>query len=213
VVAEASPTESGPRSDDGGRLKARGSWLVREHPGLVVSAAYFSATAVGMLSSVAFYRSFGINVFHFAQISDFVLAAIRNPVASLAVLLAGPMVWFIVVTDDWLDRRFRRYRYLYGPAWLRRWSRSAPALVLYFLIYAWSFATMYSARLHGEVQAGDWPVAEVQLQSGTYLGRDATRPFEATLLGSTGSSIFLFDRASGTATVVPLENLGSITVR
>lgn len=187
--------------------------LAREHPGVAVSAAYFGATAVGMLTSSSFYLYFGINVFHYAQLSDFALVAIRNPVGTLAVLLAAPMVWFILVSDDWLDRRFRRYRYLYGPARLRRLMRSPGALLLYFVVYAWAFSSLYSTRLYDAVQAGRWPVVEVQLQSGSYLGRDGTEPFQATMLGATSSAVFLFDPASDRATVVPLENLGSISPR
>ena len=185
--------------------------LVREHPAIAVTAAYVAASGIGMVSSSMFYSRFGINVFHYAQLSDFVLVAVRNPWASAAILVAIPVVWFIMVTDDFLEGRVRWYKYIYGPKRLRALSRSVPALFLYFLLYAWAFSLLYANRLTEQVERGRWRTVEVQLQSGTFGGRDATRPFEVTLLGATSTHVFLYDEVDGRATVVPLENVGSLT--
>ena len=186
--------------------------VAREHPGFAVSMAYFAASAVGMLSSVSFYGYFGINVFHYAQLSDFILVAIRNPAATLAILLSVPVVWTLSALDRWLGTRFRWYRLTWGLEWLRRLGHTPAAMVLYFLAYAWLFAELHSERLYQAVESGDWPSAEVQFQSGTYLGRDATMPFEALVLGATSTAIFLYDADTDRATVVPLENVAALVI-
>ncbi|MDH3908826.1 MAG: hypothetical protein OEU83_07330, partial [Gammaproteobacteria bacterium] len=60
----------------------------REHPAVLVSALYVAASVVGMFYSWAYLRRFGINVFNYAQISDFLLASLREPFTWVLVILA-----------------------------------------------------------------------------------------------------------------------------
>ncbi|NNF14492.1 MAG: hypothetical protein HKN72_14785 [Gemmatimonadetes bacterium] len=189
------------------------SAFAREHPGLLLSGGYLAATGVGMLSSWTYYSRFGIDIFAYAQLSDFLIAAVRNPMATLAILVAIPAVWLVMVSDAWFDRRYSWYRYLYLTDGLRRMSRSTPALVIYFILYAFIFAVLYSGRMEDRVRNGAAPRVQVQLQSGTYQGRDGSQPFAAYLLGSTASFVFLYDAGSAEVTAVPLENLARITKR
>ena len=199
--------------EDGSSATRRLYAFVREHPGLVLSGGYLSATAIGMLSSVTYYGRFGVNIFHYAQLSDFIVAAVRNPLATAAIVAAIPAVWLIMVSDAWLDRRFGWYKWVYGPRWLRAASRSRPAWVLYFVVYAWAFTVLHSGWIESRVRAGMVPRIQVELQAGTYLGRDATQPFETALLGTTSTHAFLFDQAFGAVTVVPFENVARFTTR
>lgn len=166
-----------------------------------------------MLSSWTFYRRFGLNIFHYAQLSDFILSAMRMPVATLAILLAFPAVWVIMRSDDALERRFGWYKYVYGPEALRALSRSTGAIVLYFAIYAYAISLMYSTWMADRVRNGEAPAYEAELQGGTYLGSDGTRAFETRLLGTTSAYVFLYDDDSGAVTVVPLENLSRLNPR
>ena len=55
----------------------RDNWIIgllRKHPALLVSVVYVIASTIGMLYSWDFLRLFGINVFNYAQIGDFLLA-------------------------------------------------------------------------------------------------------------------------------------------
>jgi len=60
------------------------------NPTVVLSLLYLYVTAIGMLYSAVLYGRFGINVFDYSEIGDFLLAAFKNPVAFLSgVLLAA----------------------------------------------------------------------------------------------------------------------------
>ena len=183
----------------------------RSHPGLLVSVAYLTATAIGMLSSWTLHARFGVNVFHYAQLQDFVVAAIRTPAASLAILLALPVVWVVVRYDNLLFERFRWYRILYGPKPLQRLSRSAWSWGLYLVAYAFFFSVLYSTRTERRIRAGDAPRAAVQLQSGSYRDVAATEPFTAHLLSTTSGYVLLYDVVDEAVTVVPVENVVSLT--
>lgn len=184
----------------------------RQHPGLFLTLGYLSATAVGMLSSWTFYRRFGVNIFHYAQLSDFILVPLRHPLAAVAILAAFPAVWLIMRTDELLDRRLRWYKYVYGPEKLRRLSRTPVAWTLYLALYAYAFSLVHSARLAAPIASGLAGSVEAQLQTGQYLGRDGTQPFASSLLGTTSAYVFFYDVSSRAVTVVPLENLARVTL-
>ena len=59
--------------------------LLREHPALLVSVVYVAASTIGMAYSWAFLRHFGINIFNYAQIGDFLLASLKEPSTWLLV--------------------------------------------------------------------------------------------------------------------------------
>lgn len=185
---------------------------LREHPGLVLTGSYLVVSAVGMLSSWTFYQRFGLNIFDFTQLSDFFLMPLRQPLAALAILAAAPAVWFVLKSDAFLDQHVGWYKYIYGPRWLRQLSRTPAAWLLYVVLYAYAFSLVSSAHLASEVRAGSAPVVEVQLAAGLYLGRDGSSPFRATLLGTTTSFVFLYDQETRGVTVVPVENLVSVSV-
>ena len=198
-----------------GTTPAGRTWsdFAREHPGLVVSGAYFAATLVGMMSSWTLYRRFDINIFHYAQLSDFVLVAVRNPLATVSILLAAPVVWFVMKTDRWLAQRAPWYKYIHGGPRLHALSRTPAAMLLYLVLYAYAFSLLYSGDVEDNVRSGNVAMVEAQLGSGTFFGRDATLPFEAGMLGATSGWVFLYDVEEDVASAIPIENVVSLTPR
>jgi hypothetical protein len=69
-----------------------------------VSALYVAASVVGMFYSWAYLRRFGINVFNYAQISDFLLASLKEPFTWVLVILAI----FLVLLDNRSSHRVER---------------------------------------------------------------------------------------------------------
>jgi hypothetical protein len=79
-------------------------------------------------------------------------------------------------------------------------------------LYGYAFSLVYSGHLAAQIHGGDIRVVEAQLQSGHYLGQDATQPFRTSVLGTTTNYVFLYDVASAAVTVVPVENLAKLTL-
>ena len=185
-----------------------GGWT--EHLGLMLTLGYLAVTIVGMVSSWSLYARFGLNIFHFAQIGDFLLAATAWPLASLSFVLALAAIAIIVRVDRWADR-YRWYRLMYFDSdRVRRVVRSKLMIVVYAVLYVWLAAVLHADWYEQRLRSGDVARVRVELQSGTYLGRMGTVPFEADLIGATTAYVFLYDGASGQTTVVPLENLASL---
>src|SRR3712207_3713565 len=73
--------------------KIKGIFL--DHPTLALTFLYLYLTAIGMLYSAVLYRSFGINIFDYSEIADFLFAALKNPIA---LLLTGSQVAAVLIT-------------------------------------------------------------------------------------------------------------------
>ena len=71
---------------------------------------------------------------------------------------------------------------------------------------------LYSGWIEERVRDGNVVTVEAQLQSGTYLGADATVEFETALLGTTSTHAFFFDHPTGAVTIVPFENVARLTI-
>jgi hypothetical protein len=61
------------------------------NPTFVLTLLYLYGTAFGMLYSAVLYGSFGINVFEYSELVDFLLAAFKNPLA--LCMAAGGGCW------------------------------------------------------------------------------------------------------------------------
>ena len=61
--------------------------LAKDHWTWVTSFVYIYVSVVGMVDAWNHFNAFGINVFEFAEINDFLLAAFREPQSFLVILL------------------------------------------------------------------------------------------------------------------------------
>ncbi len=174
--------------------------LLREHPALLVSVLYVAASTIGMVYSWAFLRYFGINVFHYAQIGDFLLASLKEPFTWLLVFAA----LLLMVFDNAMSRRAGRKE---KPKWIRWYGTAryrsinylvAVGMVVLFLL---AFADTQAER----VRAGKGDFVSVTLA-------DGSAPRTSVLLGTTGQFLFLFEPESGAVDVHPHENVQTISV-
>ena len=60
--------------------------LLKENWAWAAPLAYIYVTIAGMVQGWLHFRAFGINVFEFSEINDFLLAAFREPLSFLAIL-------------------------------------------------------------------------------------------------------------------------------
>jgi len=174
---------------------------LREHPALWVSALYIASSVIGMFYSWAYLRHFGINVFNYAQISDFLLASLKEPftwgLAVLAVLL--------VLADNAMSRRVERK----GPGKWSRWYGSPRyrlinnlVAVILVLMFIYTFAT-HRAQ---DTRDGEGKVVDV-------IFADNGAAISALLLGTTGQFVFLFDAHAARVDIHPFENIHSISFK
>jgi hypothetical protein len=79
----------------------------REHPTFFLTLMYVNLTGIGILYSLIFYRQFGINIFDFAEIGDFLLAAFKASAVTFSAVLAQV---FVVGVSTLILSTFKRLR-------------------------------------------------------------------------------------------------------
>jgi hypothetical protein len=156
----------------------------REHPAVLVSALYVAASVVGMFYSWAYLRRFGINVFNYAQISDFLLASLilLDNRSSHRVERKNPRKWIAWYASP-------RYRFINNFA--------AVAMVLTFIF-------SYANRQANITQSGTGKFVDVSFV-------ENADPATAILLGTTGQFVFLYDAGAKRVNIHPIESIHTIS--
>jgi hypothetical protein len=173
--------------------------VFRRHPALLVSAFYVAASFIGMFYSWAYLRRFGINVFNYAQLSDFLLASLKEPFIWTLVVFATVLIHL----DNASSRRFERR----GPSKWFGWYgspryRMANNVGAFFLIlvFLYTFATLQVRETRG----GNAKQVDVIFADGDAMQTSA-------LLGTTGQFIFLYDADAERVNIHPIESIHSIS--
>ena len=178
------------------------SWIRRmlvEHPAFLVSGLYLVASLIGLVYSWAFLHAFGINVFRYAEISDFLLASLKEPFTWILAVLAVALVLF----DNTMSRRVQAR----APGRLIRWYgseryRQINYLVLVFLVafFLLTFATVNERN----IRDGKAEAVHVFLT-------DGSPPKRLIMLGTTAKYVFLFDHVEERLDMHPHESILTIT--
>ena len=183
------------------KMKETVQKIFKEHPALMVSAFYVAASVIGMFYSWAFLRHFGINVFNYAQISDFLLASLKEPFTWGLVILAV----VLVLIDNASSRRVGRkttakWLSWYGSPNYRFINNFVAILMVLMFLYSYAFAQARDTR------NGDGKFVDVMFA-------DSGAATTALLLGTTGQFVFLYDEDTERVDIHPIENIHSISFR
>ena len=173
--------------------------ILRAHPALLVSAFYVAASVIGMFYAWAYLRHFAINVFNYAQISDFLIASLKEPFTWGLVVFAVALV----MLDNANSRRVERKK----PGKWSRWYGSPRYRFLNnFVTIALVLLSIYA---YADFQAdktrdGDGKLVTVALA-------DSSEIVTATLLGTTGQFVFLYRPDVERVDIHPIESIYSIS--
>ena len=178
--------------------RARTVAFFGDHPGVWVPGLYVIGSTIGMLDSWWFFHQFGINVFLYSDVADFLLASFREPGGWLVMAFCA----FIFICDYSTSRRVgrsgstRRWLRWYGTRRYRQvaWIIGVVLTVAYLAIFAGGRAKDIDEGYRGK-------------QVRVSLTSDPAAEKTAVLLGSTISFLFLYDRDARTVSIHPYENV------
>lgn len=180
--------------------------LARDHPGLLLSAAYLVLTLSGLMYEFWFFRAFGISIVEYVETSDFLLAAIRTPLVIVLAFAPLILLWLFSRLSRWLRRK--------SPTWDRLERRAGGdrpetkhfIRVFFVLIYAFVFIEIYAVRVTDRIKEGHGREVHIELASG------APPRSPALLLGTTAKFVFLYVPASKQTHIIPIENVARLVV-
>jgi len=195
---------------------------LRRDPALALTLACLMASLAGIYYAYAFYqKGFGIPVLSLAQIGDYLVAGLQQPVAIALVVATLPLCWLMDVVSTWYHRRdaVRRDRLRALPR-LRRWQALHLrylewyldnlwtmhfAYLLVIFIYGWIFVGLYARHRVAVVQRGGVAAVTVRLN-----GAAADEAPTWSYLGAVSNYVFLYDHGQRRPLVVPVNAIASL---
>ncbi len=187
--------------------------FVVNHPGLAVFIVYATIAIAGFIHVITFYRYFDLDVIIYLEISDILVAGIKDPMVMLMVLgsFTGIFILWVITYlqapfTAWLHKRFNKgffkfLPYTIGIASNRSfWWTNLIVVIVYFII----FISLHS--IHKSISIKEDKINLVSVFS------DATRDKDQqySILGTSINYIFLYNHNQQNTLIIPLENVTAI---
>jgi len=174
--------------------------FIREHPTLILTFCYSIITSIGVIYSYFFYNEFGINILKFADLSDFLLASILEPISVIIFLAIVVAAWIAFTLDKKLSTKLKGY-----GRWLKKMPKYFEPVfgVIAISIIAIMYVRYFAIANADEVKAGVIDEYTVRFSDSGELLQLGT----LALLGSSSRFSYFYDLNTTRALVVPLENI------
>lgn len=183
--------------------------LAREHPTLGLTLLYLALTFVGMIHDLWFYLYFKINILDFSETSDFLLAAIRNPLVILLSLLPVALLFALQRARVTARNKSARYDAFSRKIDSSRWNSLSARIFIYgwfVVVYAIVFTQLYAQWESGRVKSGKGRRVAFVRNDGVISDE------QPILLGTTGKFLFLYYPSRKATEIVPIDNATVLTV-
>jgi hypothetical protein len=186
-------------------------WLRTENIGLMLTLGYLFLTALGMFHRALVFLMFRINVFDYAEPSDFLLAALRDPLIILVCIAPIPLLGIYYKVANGLQRRAKS-KWLSGSEKQRALAIKYRRPIFAFTALLWALAASlhYASSVARDLRAGNGRKVHVELIAGAVQAPIDTVP--QLLLGTTQKFLFLYDAQKQMTSVIPIGNIARIRV-
>lgn len=193
---------------------------LRDQPALAISTGYALLALIGLWSSYWFYRGFGIEIIEYYEVSDFLIAGLRDPYNLLALLGMTALVAAAYAPAMYELRRreqvaaFRRrwwgrllFPHMGSPFRLRRWYDFSTDGLMALVIVVTAGVLMVK---HAEDRVAALKEGAGQPVRVTLLGHMEPLLGEARVLGTSTDFVFLYWPANGRTEAVAKDTLGRV---
>lgn len=191
--------------------------LLRQEPALMVSAGYVFVSALGLWSSYFFYFKFQLSILDYLQVSDFLVAGLRDP-AYILILLLGALLAVLLGWPETLRRRNPAkvarlrarhwgWRMLFSESPWMNWEfsglRPLTGMCMGVVCFMAIGAALYALSTAEKIRdgKGGTPVQVV------LNGDSAPLPGTAKLLGSSSAFVFLWWPEQRRAEAIPIASI------
>ncbi len=186
--------------------------LSSDRLGLYLTLGYLVLTALGMLHRFIVFLIFRINIFDYAEPSDFLLSAFRDPLIILACVAPVPLLWLYTRGAMRLQAKARPGSLWYGSDKRRAWADRNRIRLYIASLAIWALAASMHYALLVANRLMDGNGRRVRL---TYVMPPAAAASDTTtplLLGTTQKFVFLFYPERRVTRIVPVDNVALIEV-
>lgn len=171
----------------------------KEHPTLLLSVCYFIVTIIGVVYSFFFYAEFGIEILKYADLSDFLLAAILEPL-SVAIFIFWLCFYIVSFKFElWARKKFNRYGRFIEKSMKPKYSDPillCIAITVITVIYVKNLAIDNTVK----IKSGEFDLYSVSIPN-------SLKEQPIALLGTSSRFSYFYDMEAKESIVVPIENI------
>ncbi len=177
-------------------LKKQYRLILGELPKLL-PIAYLVMIAIGMIFNYYKYRPFGINIFQYASVFDFLIAPFEDYIIILFTLISLLLSCLVYLIDQWTEKK---YPHAYKLLSFNTSTKKHYGLIRFYLfatvilIYIWIMAIEYGEYARNKVLKQQ-DIHVVYYNNETTAGKQ---------IGKTSDVLFLLD-ARGVTKAIPLS--------
>jgi hypothetical protein len=161
------------------------------HPGLLLTGVYLQTSAVGVCYDRALFGAFGVNIFHWAEANDFLLAALTDTTVLVQTVVTIAVALFVLLGPIPRREQSSGTQQRRVPYFTLMMAFLLPALV-YTVAVPWAFAT-YRAD---QIKSGGVIALTIECGNTTYE--------DVHLIGTTEKHVFFYDLVSGQTHIAPV---------
>lgn len=193
--------------------RTAGQWF-GEHRALLFTLVYAQISSMGVMYMWGLFHGFGINILEFADVSDFLLSGVKEPLALTLAVVGGALIYVCIVLETSVREAGLRSELVRKLGVIARisevFARKRIAIPLYlctYLFYFWliplQFGTMHAHR----VRNGEAPGVVVALTGGSDPTSSASLEGQIVLIGTTGKFAFFYERETEQTHIIPIANI------
>ena len=166
-----------------------------------LSVFYLILVGIGMLFSYKKYSRFGINIFQYSDIFDFLLTPFRDLSIFIFSLISISLVFLVYKVDKFTKKKFPKY---YKSKYRVGLMRSQPvlSLTITFILYLFIFSGKYGKYIEKRILKNPKSIEIV-------LNNEETK--NGNLIGKNNGYVFLLENDSE-VNIYPITNLTEIKV-
>lgn len=183
----------------------------RSHPALVGTLLYLQISTIGFIHNAVLFSKFGINVFEFAELNDFLLAAFKQPfVIGMAFISLAMFIAYAIMLA--LRRRRREAAGLASGALSSRFRKIYFTMFLVVgIVYTFYPPYIYASGYARKIYAEKEPLVTVMLNSRAPEQAHSAVLRPVTLIGTTEKFAFFYDQDSKLTITIPVATIAALT--
>jgi hypothetical protein len=183
------------------------------NPGLTVFLVYATIAIAGFIYLITFYSQFNLQVTVYLEISDILVAGIKDPMVMLMVAGAFSMVLFMWAVaylqapfSAWLDKKFDKGVLRFIPFIAGVQSTRSFWWTAFFIlsIYFYMFIGVHSTNKAQAIIEQKQDIVLVDSEATSKTGDDYS------LLGTSINFVFLYNHQSKKTLILPLDSINSL---
>lgn len=181
-----------------------------KHPSLALTFGYLIASIMGLIFTISLLDKFQFNALPYLELSDFLLAAIANPITAVYLMTGICSVVFFI----WFERVFRR-KHLRYALWAETYYRSSSLVPNWvwglsaFVFYVVFFSTLQTPKISQAIkthQTGQYQLSLIYpIQPG---GKEIRQLNEVQIITRTVSYLWIYHQDQ--VKLIPHANVAAL---